>query len=384
MMFALQACNQHQNEENIFSSNIPLEVDLTKDISERDFLLSDIASDIEYIPLESNIKCYISMIHQVDFGEEYFLIHDRMLGSLFMFKRDGSFVGQIGNLGKGPEEIVRIQCFSMDEKKGEVYIVTHDKKVKTFSLQGDFISSFSIRDYPFDFLPNGNSFLAVYPYPYKIMVGGYLFKEINNKGEVQNSYCRQFNDHIKLSDPIKYARTYRIDDTISFWERYNDTVIGLKDKAVYPRVVFNLDEPHSGEKKYNKIAQDDFDSSVNLWGFLEIQNYFFLSISDCRKVKFTVFDKRTKDLAKTKPVTGVRGYGYINDLDGGYPFWPSYYSDGYLYEFVEVETLKEILLTRGYLEKSDCMYPDKKAYLKSLIKGAGIDSNPILVKVKLK
>ncbi len=69
---------------------------------ERQADLSEIASDISFIKLETNANCLLGDINGIFRCNKNLLILGNSKKNLFLFSENGSFIRQIGNLGKGP------------------------------------------------------------------------------------------------------------------------------------------------------------------------------------------------------------------------------------------------------------------------------------------
>ena len=82
--------------------------------------LSDVVSDIEYIPLELKGDKYLRCIGQIEVTESYIFVHDHQ--KLFQFTRTGEFVRQIGCVGRGPGEYSDVMHFAVNEEADLIMI----------------------------------------------------------------------------------------------------------------------------------------------------------------------------------------------------------------------------------------------------------------------
>ena len=83
----------------------------------RDIKLSDIADEVQYIPLETNSECILSKGYTIVPTKDYFFIADGEK-PLFVFDREGKFVRKIGKVGKGPGEFHNGNQFHIDGGPG--------------------------------------------------------------------------------------------------------------------------------------------------------------------------------------------------------------------------------------------------------------------------
>ena len=84
--------------------------------------LSTIGSEIEYIPLETIRASVLARVGIVTLSEDYIFVTDRR--SVQQFKRDGSYIRQIGSYGRGPGEYQgrMIMDMSIDCSNGQKII----------------------------------------------------------------------------------------------------------------------------------------------------------------------------------------------------------------------------------------------------------------------
>ena len=91
-------------------------------------MLGDLVESVEYVPLETNDKCLIGELFSYDISKNYILVCCNQTKTVYLFKRDGSFVRQIGGLGQGPGEHLGVNDVFIDEDKNEWYCLynAHD------------------------------------------------------------------------------------------------------------------------------------------------------------------------------------------------------------------------------------------------------------------
>lgn len=94
--------------ENIFESTI----DITKLIRE-----------ISFTPLETGTDFLIGDIHKVLSDSDSYFIHDRNNNKLLRFDYDGRFLNTIGNIGRGPNEVIAIWDVALDKKNKLISIL---------------------------------------------------------------------------------------------------------------------------------------------------------------------------------------------------------------------------------------------------------------------
>lgn len=376
--FAIIGCKTHEYP----SVN---EIDLTGKVNtEKIANLSEVANNISYIPLETNDSCVIGQVQKLLIRGEFILVFDGLLKNILLFSEQGKFIRKISSLGKGPFEYSGIQFITMNASGDRIYIGTFDRKIKVFDISGNLKQVINLDSFADEMALLDKSVILTYPYPYKLAVNNYTFREINFQGEVTGQFLRQFNRFVRSQDRILYSKCYTIADTICFWEKYCDTIYAIsQNKTIKARWVFKLPEPASGKEKYNIVVSDEYNSGLNLYGFVESDNYFYLTTVLNRMRNFVRFNKKTKEIVKIIPGKSLQSYGYNNDLDGGYPFWPFMFFEKCMYDIVEPDVLIRNFASNSSLDKSNCVYPNKKQQLRELVESLNENSNPIIIRVEL-
>ena len=118
-------------------------------IEDENFHLSSMASIQTIVPLQTNDSCLIGRIDKIEFFNDEVYVLDREYGvRLLVFDRnDGHFISSIGRMGKGPGEYVSICDFSIDKKKGLIYLLCNKNRLLVYSLSGEFQISFAMDFY---------------------------------------------------------------------------------------------------------------------------------------------------------------------------------------------------------------------------------------------
>ena len=129
---------------------LDINVDLTSITDPNVTNLSELGSDITYIPLVTNAGCLIKKIDKLIYeGGSYFLgsINKLQLAEggspffvepkneLYRFSKNGEFICQISREGEAPSEYKRIKDFMFNESNNTIEIFS-GKEVKEFSLEG--------------------------------------------------------------------------------------------------------------------------------------------------------------------------------------------------------------------------------------------------------
>ncbi|MCX6227011.1 MAG: 6-bladed beta-propeller [Bacteroidia bacterium] len=375
-------CSCHNNS---IDKNPIKKIKLYENLStECEIKLSSIAENISYVQLETNDSCIVGRIDSFIAGKEFFLVYDRMLINLLMFDHEGKFLRKISNNGEGPEEFNKIQCFDMDEVRKEIYIVTYDWKLKVFNYSGKCLSSFNFAFVPFKIRKIDRGFQLVYQHPWSRAFGGFGFGFCDFKGNlVKKDLPRPFNFGMN-SDPARFPTAYIFRDTLCFWEQYQDTIWGYsKDLSVKPRWVLDFGKQFSTKEKYDDLQNGRFPLGLEVYGFIEDEKRFYILSVLNNLRNFIVYDKSNSQVYKPVVKNPIQNFGFINDIDGGLPFWPSTCFSNELFSIIEPSQLFMLKKTKNYQNESMKQNP-KSIELKRLINNINDYSNPIIAIVKLK
>jgi hypothetical protein len=193
---------------------------------------------------------------------------------------------------------------------------------------------------------------------------------------------------LKQPYEIAFNSQFNYCDTLCIWDGCFDTIYGVThDCKVTPRWrIINSD-------KY--IGYDGFMTGQTdvLWEtgkyylgqIYETTNYFFIDYSKDHKYHtlLVIKDKdKITDVILENPNIN-HGVGLINDLDGGYPFWPvGTVNEKTLYTMINVFTMKEYFMNNSnQLNDSN---REKHSILKKRLDEMTDIDNPILILVKTK
>jgi hypothetical protein len=292
--------------------------------------LSDLGfSNIEYIPLETTAQ---SVIHRsFSFNTWDRLLIDstsviiKQFANILKFRSDGSFVRQIGTIGRGPNEFT--VCNDIDgDPLGRIYIFDcWKKKMFVYSKSGDFIKIIPI---PLSGLGE-----------FRIIGWDFLFYSDNHLGNVTYSYClidtcgnlvRKYGNKYPFKKIINGAYGFSHENLFYSHNGY------LFTKEVYSDTVFKYENQNfipyikiiSGNKRITPEARatisglelaKKYISPTTLFEFGNFIYYqFTYSFDFSNTIMFGYLASRDgKFQAVIDPVKGIK-----NDLDGGPDFLP--------------------------------------------------------------
>jgi hypothetical protein len=139
LIIGLLSCTKNKSSENILYEFDP------RDFIEHKIVLSDIADDISYIPLDNRYPLGI-IYDNIVFVNNSIYLSAKDIGILVL-NEEGKTLRKIGSIGKGPGEYIYYSEFVIDEKTEEIYVKDAGDIIKVYSNTGKFLRAFSTREY---------------------------------------------------------------------------------------------------------------------------------------------------------------------------------------------------------------------------------------------
>lgn len=349
-------------------------------------VLSDIADDIQYIPLETYEYNLIDYVNKLKFNDQYIFVQDANPPSIHVFTHNGKYIRKIGTHGRGPNEYNYLNDFAISSFKPHVWLLTSNPyKIMEYNINGSFVQQIE-----YLMSDNYNSIESLFNDKYLIMQtnsfgntpftfsifsdDGYHFKSAVKPGQFKysgnvsssknNFWFYIFNNNYYVKENVLNDTLYRISSSLEFLPQYIFNSGKYKQTLDFRQ---NFTEYFKRKDLKYIIHNTIFETSKVL-----IYSYMFNM-----KTRFDYYDKTLKKsfAFKTK--------GIPNDLDGGIVFVPEYQINDMIIGYVNVFELKQYI-TSGAFKNSTPKYPEKKKELEKLANSLNENDNPVLMLVKLK
>ena len=422
----LSACGGKGTNDGGKPQVIDLETAISTPVSQ--MLLSDIAEDIEIVPLETKEETVFHCnLHIISCKDGILLCPGCDSDSrLMLFDRQGKFVRYIGSIGQGPEEYRLHPSIGYDEEKQEVW-VPDETYMKVYGIDGKFKRrSFKYRDdeEPY-WYANGatreNRF-------YRLVDGYHIFRRMFPVPTMKEPWqIMVYNDAeeliAKIADPITKQHEERVAVDIltamptTYWESLapvisfyhgsrniliyaNDTIYHLpatKDKLEFRYLLKTGSENFKPEVLHSVDMVGDFlNKFIQTFDILESQDYMFIVAEKGLYSYLCRFDKNTGEVQSIRNkgevvyLKTMRFHrrdvdvpGFTDDLAGGVSFFPEHTNDN---EWIGVIPAERLLteIDIEELEKKEVKLPHRKQQLINVLKNLKEDDNPVLMIVKLK
>lgn len=391
--------SRESENTNIVTPAKFLEIDYENILKNRKMVsLSQMASDVQYIKLETNASSLLNNIQKLKFFFADSLIFVQNGSQVLKFSVNGKFIKKITYPGRGPGETGLIKCVSLIPDK-RILVVHQRDKLLYFSFNGELLKTVTVPYHQEIKVLNDSRFIAHDP-----ATNGserYIFILTSDHGDtistVKNytTWKKGYAGTLVITKPGNEA-FYLNNNSYFFKSNYNDTVYRVnntKDK-IEPSYIINFGKYKVPEDLIpEKIVsdpiklQDYYKKSVNFYyakPFEASNNVFIRSICmGKREYKYLLYDKSSTEGYLLVNEDG-ESTGILNDWDGGFDFWPiSQKSNNQI--IMPIEAMD--LLKKWESNNSDTRTitkPDKQKALRNVISGLEVTDNPIIMVVTLK
>ena len=381
------ACSEQKTKEQQQGADSALPViDLEKalrNLTKEKFNFSNFASDITYVPLETNDRSL--------FGGRFAPIYNRtenyFFASNMMFNRDGSFVRKLGQIGQGPKEYVLARGMAADEKRQEFYVYDNPtQNIVIYDFNNVFKKRIKVHSYGHFIYSIGDGKLLL------TRGTGYFFDDffeyqIIDTDQERVSYTRDIgvikdgSNEKGCSMGIDNNIIWSFGNTSSYYEFFTDTIFSLENGMIAsPLYRINI-----GKYKYSidvmrNTNREEYhaESFIRIGSISESSLYLFFSISYNKIFYYASYNKTTGELLMNK-----FDEFFNNDIDGGF-LW--------LFNNIEGETTgqyqflphvgKERIENLSVINKNYDV--EKNKVLRKLLSDIGEDDNAVVYFFNLK
>ncbi|MGV8137980.1 MAG: 6-bladed beta-propeller [Mangrovibacterium sp.] len=372
--------------------------------------LSQIASDIRYIPFETQKTCILKSISSLDMNEKWILLADN--SNCFLFDLQGRLVSSIGRYGKGPGEYLFIGSVKITDK---FIYVPDSKKLIVYDHSGNYVRT----------VDNPSRFEIGFVRNWMPLSDNLFICHVrNSSGQEENkaiifseksTVIHGFRNYVKFSRQKNSSRSddgnsqfYFFDEKLSFKEYMNDTLFRLNDLDVMePVYVFELGK-YKFPDEYRGMPVKEYVSHFLDYIWIDhVYETADMLILKCASAKFRfkkkflikgelkegpapligIYQKNSDKFFFVEPSAvddGINPTGIMNDIDGGMNFFPmTQVNDSSLVMWIQPYELKNHIKSDAF-KNSIPKYPEKKKDLKKLANNLNENDNPVLMLIKLK
>lgn len=279
-------------------------IKIPEDIMSNEIKLSKLMSDISFIPLETNEESMIGKIRNILYDDGYFFIHDKRNKKLLRFNNEGKFINRIGDIGRGPKELIEITDVSIDIRNKLVSILdTKLMKIIRYTYAGVYVDSKPMYYlyHSHQYCDDGDIVFRVIPF-----VKNKKIPSIASYGLIlSDSLSTPLNVGFKFpNDPLVYGGLYsltKFNNNIYYHQSFSNEIWEVKKEQL--KCIVRFDEENNPiqndlwkkEITYNEVEKSLTDTFFS-GKYIASDSLLFFKFyhGDTKKVSRMFFDRKTK------------------------------------------------------------------------------------------
>lgn len=346
--------------------------------------ISDIATDVRYIPLETHPDALMKFVNYLKTGNDKFYISTVL--EILCFDKSGKFLYKLSQQGRGPGEYVYLSDYDIWPEKDQMVVITRGKLNFYNEIDTGFnlVKQLDIKKQPgyVDYMNDGNLLLS--------------FSVANGENKLQNVVLTPAGDTLyKRPNTKAFTRISKAvmgfsadgiilknNKSMRFKDILNDTVFSISDNYTFePYMILNTggnnintdylaNVPLPDNSGNNPMARYILISDVN-----EVDRYFWFNWSYQRAVHRSIYDKREGKTHFFDSKMFLR-----DDISGGKNIEPKFVCNGLIYAWTDALTLKNHLDSDEF-KNAEVLIPARKKELEQLAETLKEDDNHILIEI---
>jgi hypothetical protein len=379
LMIVFCSCGRKNNTVQIDPTVKTKEINL---VSKPDSIftnISSVASDIEYIPLQSSAYTRIRAIDKIiSQGNRIYI---NIIGNILCFNDKGHFLYQLYVKGKVKEEnVVAIFDFDIDKYDTTLIVLYGNKLLQFKNIGSQFVFIKTIKlgilsPSKLNFVPGTNNILLS-----TIRVKGNwpssnLLISLNKDILSSKSYYFKRFDPIKNNFWDEFIH-YHFDNKLHFKERFNDTIFSINDESnkFTPAIILNSRLSSTNSDNINN--PEYFRLLPRVVNIFEVPRYLFYVYNFSGRSYQIFYDKHNEKKYELNTWNGF----LKDDITAGPDIDPEFCSNGKIYSWIGARELKKIIKSEDFA-KAQVKNTQKKKKLKKLADSLKETDNPVLIVV---
>jgi hypothetical protein len=362
------SCSSNNKESNQSLTTIHVEHNKAKSI--KFYELFDKTST-SYIQLERKSDFIIGQINQMKVLSDRILLLSKSV--LYVFDLKGKYMHQINKRGKSPDEYLSAIDVVYDNG---TYLLLDQRKnqIHRYTEQAKLLESYDIGIYGMSFTKINKDLLAIF-------IGSFK----NENSDFRLNYYSLKEKKIVNKYKLITDKEYK---WMNFWEQdnfssgnlfsyqCNDTVYRISKNQITPKFKLDFGKHTLTSKQLNQSYSDVMDFSeknqhkyiYTVFSKFETINHFSFGYRFQEKFHYSIYSKSTNKITLVNEIENPFGIPTQCNLD--FNLIPRYSDGEYLYFVIEPGAIED--------------YSEDKTKLPSYLKNFNENSNPIIVKTKLK
>lgn len=355
--------------------------------------LSEYASAIDYVPLETTPECMLEGADQLlirTLKDRIYLYSGKSALQItktlpLYFKSNGAFVSTIGSFGNSNNEFTNVQTIMIDNSVNQLIVVDYNRFVY-HTLDGDFVKSVDVKNNSLIFngycLNNSNYLYLRNP---SLLDESQSADQLVKGDSMGRAIARISLPRIELDQPGTPMGTIKVTKGASLFHSSGNFYLYMNNDSLYRVNPLDLILDAEFFIDFGRYATTER-FGATLWSkdnllfitqeFVALTALFTYGTFPEIDRKYTrsnfIYDRK-KGTTRALKYNDTYGFaGFTNDLDGGMPFYPKYMNKGKMYQLVDAVDFIEFAQIGN------------SAKMKEVAATLTDDSNPVLVVVTLK
>lgn len=284
--------------------------------SDHKVFLSEIASRIEYIPLETNKNVLIHSIDKLEMSDTLFYLLDKKNDVIWCFNRNGKYERRISHKGHGPGEYIEIEDFILFKNQYILILDRNLRKIFFFDLNGKFVRELKLNNVPTQFEVTPNNNILIYTLGLDMAMKGskgdvgYNLFLLDEDGKIKEKFFKSDEITDNLMGINVFSR-YR--DRIWFHYAVNDTIYEFNETGdkIIAKKLYDFGNHRIPVESIH--SQDDFVSVLNRSEYARIINaistekFMYITYNYKMRIRFILHDMETNHI--------INGSILDNDID---------------------------------------------------------------------
>jgi hypothetical protein len=378
ILFAIIFCTCNSRK------NVVDNIDLSSSARSPIIKLSEVAEDIDYIPLDTNDSCIAGRILDLRITDGSFYISTNNI--VLRFDKFGKYISKLNKFGRGPEEYDGLGNFDVSQDNKLLAIRARKSIViyKIIPAGFTFFTRLAFSEMPnvISFTGADNNLLLMFanttgtnPYS-KILIslsGDTLSKYINNLRYILK------DGWVTLS--LWENLFYRYNNNLFIKDLQNDTLFRLGEgNRLIPGVIFNSKDKGvtPNVRAEGRYFSDHGLEFMQVQNIMESNSFLFFSLTYIHNGGLFAINKSTNVKYSISMKEGL-----VDDIAGGVNFKPRFGSNGIFYSWMDAFEIKQNF-NKIRLSSTAIKDPLKKSIVTDLMDKLAEESNPVIIRVKMR
>lgn len=376
MCFMFYLCQTKHAESDVQIINIPV-----KSI-ETSVVLSEIADNVDYIPLETNDTTILDRITRIIDKEGYLYVSDSH--SVYKFDYQGKLYAKIGKEGRGPNDYKSISDFQLASDESVWILSKGNKCLYNYGWNGGLNRRIELKYWASKICLLDDSTLLLYTGNEKSADNSYQLLLLDIETNSAISHFLPIDDKKSKYVHVLFDNCFnRENDSIYFYNVFCDTVYSLVQNRLMPQYYFNLANkniPNSFyDAKYRDVRdffqhllKNEYAYGINF--FMKSANYSLMSYYYGGECYMSLISNRD----------GSSKIGNRICADLSLFNYPILLNDQPIFSSSNREIVIPLIPDDIMEYAENTLNKDEQSILRERISYSGSDQNVVLLKIKVK